>query len=97
MRDLLKELNDRNRESSSECINLGSRTLILQEAPAIGWISFDDIEFNLPEALNADELAQCLVELTRCNIDTHPGHGETEHYHLYYDERRPGQVVLEEK
>lgn len=97
MRDLLTELIDCNSECTLEHTKQNSRTLRFLEDLATGWFSFDDIEFNLSEALTADELAQCVIQLTRNDSEACPAHGETEHYHLYYDHCHPGQIVLKKK
>lgn len=97
MRDLLEELIERKSGCTPKQKSQALRPYKLKEIFSIGWISFDDIEFNLSEALTADELAQCLIEVTKIHSQLRTTYGETEHYRLYYDEQQPGEIVLEEK
>jgi len=97
MHDLLKELLDRTPEWRVQHPPKKSRHVKLRDTASPGWIAFDDIEFHLPEPLTADELAQCLVELTRSSPLPHMKHGETEHYRLFYDQQHPGEIVLKRK
>lgn len=97
MHDLLKELLDRTTEWNDQQQHRNLRCVKLRDTTSSGWIAFDDIEFHLPEPLTADELAQCLVELTRCSPRQQMTHGETEHYRLFYDQQQPGEIVLERK
>lgn len=68
----------------------------MQSVPGQHWIGLDDMEFMSSDTLSADELAQCLFQLTGGTLGS-PDCGETAHYYVHYDERLPDRLSLQVK
>jgi hypothetical protein len=62
--------------------------------PACHWVCIDDTEFITDTPLSADELAQCIFQVTGGSMDMPGSKGETDRYQISYDPNHPATLQV---